>query len=177
MIYNIDISSCQTANEIYAKSNQKAMKKFLLLLTIFFCLAACSVSKKPEFKHIDRIGVKNISMRNITVTADAIFNNPNSLKGTLSLEDIHIFVDNIDVGTVSAKEFDIPSQAEFAIPLEGSFSLSKIVSDSKNDILGSILKVVQTDSISIQYKGIIRYHLGSFSYPYNIDKQQKISVK
>ncbi|WP_271764964.1 hypothetical protein [Aquimarina algiphila] len=153
------------------------MKKFLLLSTIIISITSCSISKQPKFKYVDNIMVKNISVRNITLKADAVFNNPNHLKGKLSIEDVHIFVDNIDVGTISAQEFDVPSKNEFIIPLEGTISLSKVYKDNKNSILGSVLKVIQTDSLSIQYKGIIRYHLGNFSYPYAIDKTQDISIK
>ncbi|MDH7448255.1 hypothetical protein [Aquimarina sp. 2201CG14-23] len=153
------------------------MKKLLLLSTILVFIVSCSVSKKPEFKHIANIEVKNVSMRNVTLIADAVFNNPNSLKGTLSVDDIHVFVDNIDVGMISSQEFDVPAQGTFTIPLEGTFSLSKIYKENKNNLLGSVLKMVQTDSLLIQYKGNIRYHLGSFSYPYKIDKEQKVSLK
>ena len=153
------------------------MNKFLLLSTIFICITSCSVSKKLEFKYIDTIEVKNISMRNITLKADAVFNNPNNVKGKLSIEDMHIFVDNIDAGIVSAQEFDVPKKNEFIIPLEGTFSLSKVYKENKNSILGSVLKVIQTDSLNIQYKGVIRYHLGSFSYSYRINKEQKVRLK
>ncbi|MEW7290440.1 hypothetical protein [Aquimarina sp. 2304DJ70-9] len=153
------------------------MKKFLLLLTILMLITSCSISKKPEFKYVGNLKVKNIGLRNITLKADAVFNNPNNLKGKLSIDDIHVFVDNIDVGTISSEEFDVPAQSEFAIPLEGTFSLSKIYEKNKTSILGSVLKVIQTDSLNIQYKGSIRYHLGSFSYPYKIDKEQKISLQ
>lgn len=153
------------------------MKKSLILSTIYLLVVGCSIPKKPEFKYVDRISVKNVSMRDITVTADAIFNNPNNLTGSLSIDDIRIFVDNIEVGTVSSSEFDVPSKKEFSIPLEGKVSLSRIYKDHKNNILSSILKTIQTDSLNITYKGSIRYHLGDFSYPYKIDKQQKISIK
>ncbi|KAA1247076.1 hypothetical protein [Aquimarina sp. RZ0] len=116
-------------------------------------------------------------MRNITLTADAIFDNPNNLTGKLSIDGIHIFVDNIDVGIISSYEFDVPSKEEFTIQLEGTFSLSKIYNNHKKNILGSILKVAQTDSLLIQYKGNIKYHLGIFSHQYNIDKEQKVSIK
>ncbi len=153
------------------------MKKFLLLSTIFVLITACTLSKKPKFKYIDNLVVKNVSMRDITLKADAVFNNPNSLKGKLSIDDIHVFVDNIDVGTISSQEFEVPSESEFSIPLEGTFSLSKIYEENKNSLLGSVLKVIQTDSLNIQYKGTIKYHLGSFSYPYKIEKEQKVSLK
>ncbi len=153
------------------------MKKLLLLLTILTVTTSCSVSKKPKFKHITNIDVKNVSMRNVTLKADAVFDNPNHLRGKLSIDDIHVFVDNIDVGLISSKEFNVPTKEEFTIPLEGTFSLSKIYNKNKNNILGSVLKMVQTDSLNIQYKGNIKYHLGSFSFPYEIDKQQKVSLK
>ncbi|AXT63488.1 hypothetical protein D1816_25145 [Aquimarina sp. AD10] len=153
------------------------MKRPLLLLTIFIFLTACSLSKKPEFKYVDAIVIKNASIRDVTIKANAIFDNPNRLNGKLSIEDFHVFVDNIDVGTISAQEFDIPAKSEFTIPLEGTFSLSKIYKNNKNSILNSVLKVIQTDSLNIEYKGTIRYHLGSFSYPYKINKQQQVSIK
>ncbi|MDY8138280.1 hypothetical protein [Aquimarina sp. 2201CG5-10] len=153
------------------------MKKFLLLSTILITIIGCSVSKKPEFKYVDNIKVKNISMRNITLNADVIFENPNNLTGKLSIEDIHIFVDNIDVGVISSQEFDVPSKDEFAIPLQGTFSLSKIYKENKKGLLGNVLNAIIRDSINIQYQGVIKYHLGSFSYPYKINKEQKIPLQ
>ncbi|MBG6132077.1 hypothetical protein IWQ47_003968 [Aquimarina sp. EL_43] len=153
------------------------MNKFLLLSTLLIGITSCSISKKPEFKYVDNIEVKNVSMRNITLKADAVFNNPNHIKGKLSIDSIHIFVDNMDVGALSSQEFDVPSKNEFAIPLEGTFSLSKVYKKNKNSILGSVLKVIQSDSLDIQYKGVIRYYFGNFSYPYTIDKQQKVRLK
>ncbi|GAA4274638.1 hypothetical protein U6A24_08730 [Aquimarina gracilis] len=153
------------------------MRNFLLLSTIFVLLTACTFSEKPKFKYVDNLEVKNIGLRNVTLKADAIFNNPNHLKGKLSIDSVLVFVDNIEVGAISAQEFNVPSQSEFAIPLEGTFSLSKIYEENKKSLLGSVLKVIQTDSLDIKYEGTIRYHLGSFSYPYQINKQQKVSIK
>ncbi|MEW7279269.1 hypothetical protein ABW636_11805 [Aquimarina sp. 2201CG1-2-11] len=153
------------------------MKNFLLLLTLSSFIMSCSLSKKPHFKYVDKIEVKNMNLDQITLSANAVFDNPNHLQGKLSIEDINLFVDNIDVGTISSTEFNVPSKDEFTIPLQGTFSLSKIYKKNKNNLLSSVLKVIQTDSINIQYKGTIRYHLGSFSYPYTINKEQKISIK
>ncbi|WP_378172906.1 hypothetical protein [Aquimarina sp. SS2-1] len=153
------------------------MKKLLLLSTIFIVITSCSLSKKPEFKYVANIDVKNVSMRNITIQADAVFHNPNNLSGKLSVEDVHVFVDNIDVGSIHSQEFEVPSKKEFTVPLEGTFSLAKIYDENKNNLLGSVLKMVQTDSLLIQYKGNMRYRLGSFSYSYNINKEQKIPLK
>lgn len=153
------------------------MSKILLLSTIFVFITGCSISSKPAFKYIDNIEITNISLGNVTLNANAVFNNPNSLKGKLSINDIHLFVDNRNVGVISAKEFIVPARTEFAIPLQGTFSISKIYNENKNSIFGSILRVIQTDSITVQYKGHIKYYLGDFSYPYVINKEQKIRLK
>ncbi|WP_062060525.1 hypothetical protein [Aquimarina longa] len=153
------------------------MKKFFLLLTIFILLISCSIPKKLELEYIDSIEVRNIGFQSITLNTNAVFNNPNNIKGKLSIDSIHVFIDNIDVGTLSSKEFDVPKKNNFSIPLEGTFSLSKVYKENKNSILGSVLKAIQTDSLSIHYKGIIRYHLGNFSYPYTVEKDQMVSLK
>lgn len=153
------------------------MKKFLFLLTITLVITSCSITKKPEFKYIDNLEIKNMGMRNVTLKADAVFNNPNHVKGTLSIDSISVFIDDIEAGIISSESFDVPSKNEFTIPLQGTFSLSKIYKKNASGILGSVLKAIQTDSLQIRYKGNIRYHLGSFSYPYAIDKTQKVPIK
>lgn len=153
------------------------MRKLLLLSTILLSIEGCTVNKKPVFKYIDSINVKNVSLRNVTLKANALFENPNHLKGKISIDDIHVFVDNIDMGIVSSQEFNVPAKGKFKIPIEGTFSLSKIYEDNKKGILGSVLKIIQTDSLLIQYKGNIKYHLRGFSFPYKIDKSQKVSLK
>jgi hypothetical protein len=67
----------------------------------------------------------------------------NNVKEKLSIDSIHIFVNNIDVGIVSSKEFNAPSKSEFTVPLEDTFSLSKVYKKNKNSILGSVLKVIR----------------------------------
>ncbi len=153
------------------------MKKLLLLLTIVAITTSCSIGKQPEFKSISRIDVKHISVRNVAIKADAIFKNPNHLKGKLSIEDLKVFVDNIHVADIQSETFNVPSNDEFSIPLEASFSLSKIYKNNTKSILANVLKAFQTDSLQIMYKGNIRYHLGDYSFPYTIDKTQHIVLK
>ncbi|WP_459211652.1 hypothetical protein [Aquimarina rhabdastrellae] len=99
-----------------------------LILFLFICtgIIGCVSPKKPIFKTIKSIKIEKIGLREVTLNADAIFENPNALQGTLSLEDLHIFVNDLDVGTISSTTFEVPSKAEFNVPLKGSFSLSKI---------------------------------------------------
>lgn len=156
---------------------RSVMYRLLLFSCLFLGVLSCSQPKKPVFKAVSSIEIKKLGLKNVTVQADALFENPNALSGTLSLDDIHIFVNDLDVGTISSQTFEVPSHTEFTIPIQGSFSFSDIYAHKKQGLLNSILATIQTDSIHIQYKGAIRYHLGSFSYPYKIDTKQSIALK
>ncbi|QKX07492.1 hypothetical protein HN014_22085 [Aquimarina sp. TRL1] len=153
------------------------MNKILLLLTIFFISIRCSSPEKPIFKSLNNIDIKKASLTEVTIHADAIFDNPNNLSGKLSIEDLHILVDNVDIGIISSKEFNVPKKESFTIPLTGTFPLSKIYKNNKKGILNSILSIATTDSLTIEYDGKIRYHLHDFSYPYHINTSQKIKIK
>lgn len=140
-------------------------------------LASCTLTKKPTFKKVDKIEIIKADLSEISLKADAVFENPNHLKGTLSIEDLQVFIDEANVGTINATEFKVPAKSDFTIPLEGTFSLSKIYKENKNNLLSSVLKAAFTDSLSVRYKGKIKYHLGDFSYPYKIDEEQTIILK
>ena len=151
-------------------------KKHYWLALSALLFIGCSFTKKPEFKRIDAIRIDQMNLQNVTLEADAVFENPNSIGGRLSVDNIHVFVNEIDMGTVSSNTFEVPAKKEFTIPIRGTFSLSKLYSDNKKGILGNILNTLQTQNLDIKYEGKITYYLGNFSHSYNIDKSEKISI-
>lgn len=151
------------------------MRTFLILSITLLLFSNCTkVVEKVTLVELGNITVKKAKKRNITLTADAVFKNPNNLSGKLSIDDVHIYVDDIDSGIITSREFDVPKKGEFTIPLEAKISRSSIFKSNKEKLLNAVLKVIQNDSIKIQYKGEIRYHLGRTSYPFTIDKTQNI---
>ncbi len=151
-------------------------KHYYLFGFLVTLLTSCSVTKKPEFKRVDAINVTQMSLQNVTLEADAVFENPNHIGGRLSIDDIHVFVNEIDMGTVSSETFEVPAKSEFNIPIRGTFALSKLLKDNKKGFLGNLLNTIQTESLDVKYVGKITYHLGSFSYSYPIDKTEKIDL-
>ena len=71
------------------------MLKKLFLLTITVLFSSCTVTEKPEFIGIDNIQIVNANLDQLTVSADAQFNNPNSVSGTLSSEGILVIVNEV----------------------------------------------------------------------------------
>ena len=150
------------------------MKKLIILLTITVCLLSCTVKEKPEFLHVENIQVVDSNSEFIVLNADAFFINPNSVGGKLETEGIIITVNDIEVATVSSKEFDVPANKEFSIPLSANIPTNKILNLNN---LSSVLSSMLNKSMKVQYKGVIKYKVFGFSHKYDVDEIEDVKIK
>ncbi|MBD0823121.1 hypothetical protein [Aestuariibaculum marinum] len=150
------------------------MKRLIILSTIFTTFLSCSVKEKPEFLGVENIHVTDSNSKQIIVSANALFLNPNVIGGSLETDEIKIFVNDNEMGKVSAERFDVPAEKEFAIPLRAEIPTDSIFSDkSLSGLLGSLF----SRKIKVQYKGDITYRVFGFSYTYTLDKTEDIKIK
>ena len=150
------------------------MKKLIILLTITVCFLSCSIKEKPEFLRVENIEVVDSNSEFIILTADAFFNNPNSVGGKLETEGITITANGIEVATVSSKEFDVPSKKEFSIPLSANIPTNKLLNLNN---LSSVLSSMLNKSMKVQYKGVIKYKVFGFSHKYDVDEIEDVKIK
>jgi len=66
------------------------LKRTILILLFFSLVFNCTVTEEPEFLGLDNIKVVDSNIKNITLSADAMFMNPNDVGGTLKTESISI---------------------------------------------------------------------------------------
>ncbi len=141
------------------------------MLILFF---NCSVKEKPEFINVDNIKVLESTSKNITLTADAHFLNPNDIGGKLKTDEIKIFVNNNEMASVSTKSFDVPAKKEFTIPLKTNIPTDSIFSNKNlSGLIGSLF----SKKVKVQYKGDIVYNFFGFSYRYEVDQTETIKIK
>lgn len=150
------------------------MKKLIILLTITVCFLSCKVKETPEFLRVENIQVTDSNSKFVVLTANAFFNNPNSVGGTLETEGIIITVNDIEVATVSSKAFDVPAKKEFSIPLTANIPTKKIL--NLNNLSG-ILNSVLNKSMKVHYKGEIKYKILGFSHKYLVDETEDVKIK
>lgn len=154
------------------------MKRSLfLLLIITFLFLGCSINKQPLFLRVENIELIETNSNFITVEANAYFNNPNDVGGTLKSDEINVLVNDIEVANVSSEDFKVPAKKEFSIPLRVTINTNKILKAKNNNVLESLLKSVLNKSIKIQYKGDIVYKTFGFSYTYAIDETEHVKLK
>jgi len=153
------------------------MKNTFLCIVLLLVCNSCKLNKKPEFLRIENIVVVKANFNNIELKANAIFENPNSLGGTLWTDDIKVFVDEKFIATVVAEEFKVPSKKEFTIPLTVQFSASEIIEANKENLLSSILKQVLDKKVLVNFKGNLGYKVAGFTSNYIIDHTEEITIK
>ena len=153
------------------------MRKLILLLTLTITLVSCSVKEKPIFKGIDDIEVVDSNSEIITLTATALFENPNDVGGNLKSDDISIFVNDIKLAKLSSESFDVPARKEFIIPLKVDISTDSILKLRGTDAIGSLISSLLKKEIKVQYKGDIVYKTFGFSYTYAVDETEMVKLE
>ena len=157
------------------KDNSHFMFKRILFISLFFTLVFnCSVTEQPEFLRLENIKVVNSTIQSITLSADALFNNPNDVGGTLKTDDLKVFINDMEVATVVSDEFKVPRNQEFKIPLIVAVATDSII-DKKS--LGGLLNSLISQRLKVQYKGVIKYKVMGYSSTYKVDETQEIKIK
>lgn len=150
------------------------LKRSLFILVIFTLVFNCTVTEKPEFIGLDKIKVINSNLKSITLSADAMFKNPNDVGGKLKTDDLKVYINDTEVATIVSDEFDVPSKQNFTIPLVVSVATDSLI-DQKS--LGGLLGSLLSQQLKVRYKGEIDYKVFGYSSSYTVDELQNIKIK
>ena len=150
------------------------MSRFTFILLIFILIYNCTVSEQPEFIGLKNIKVLNSNIKNITLSADALFMNPNNVGGTLKTDNLKVYINDSEVATFISEEFKVPSKKDFKIPLTVAISTDRFI-DKKN--LGGLLSSLISQNLEVQYKGEIKYKVLGYSSTYKVDEIQNVKIK
>lgn len=135
---------------------------------------SCSVNEKPQFIGIQNIKVLESTSKYITFTADALFINPNDIRGELQTDEIKVFVNDNELASVSTESFDVPANTEFSIPLKTNIPTDSLFS---NKSIGGLIGSLFSKKVKVQYKGDIKYKVFGFSHSYSIDQTEDVKIK
>jgi len=150
------------------------MKKLIILSTLVVTFISCSVKEKPEFLRVENIKVLESTSKTITLTADALFMNPNDIGGELKTDGIKVIVNGNEMASVSTESFKVPAKKEFSIPLRADVPTDSLFSDkSLSGLLGSLF----SQKLKVQYKGDIKYKVLGFSHTYAVDETEDVKIK
>jgi len=141
----------------------------LILLTVMLLAGGC---QKPEEDIVLR------QIRDVLVDAssepmlkaNAIFYNPNDMRGRLKKIDVEIFVNGKKAATVDQTlKTSIPAQAEFTVPLEVKLAIKEM------GVMDTIFGMIGGKTFKIHYKGSLK--LSYRGIPINVPVDYKDDVK
>lgn len=150
------------------------MKQLAVLLIIISTLTSC-VSKKIEYQDVENINILSLSSDEITLSADAIFKNPNVLGGKVTPENIIVFIDDKEVTSVKSKEFKVPAVKEFSVPLEVTIPFNKIPGNKDGGLLGAVLGSLNKTH-KITFIGNLNYKIAGFKSTYKINHTEELKL-
>jgi hypothetical protein len=150
------------------------MKQFAVLLIIISTLTSC-VSKKIEYQDVENINILSLNEQEITLSADAIFKNPNILGGKVIPDNIVVFIDDKEITTVKSKEFKVPAKEKFAVPLEVTIPFNKIPGNKNGGLFGALLGSFNKTH-KVTFKGLMYYRVAGFKSTYVINHTEELKL-
>jgi LEA14-like dessication related protein len=156
--------SLRTVDIIFGKS-------IFVVLLVALVLAGC---KNPD----EDIVLRNIRDVVVDATSDpmlkanAIFYNPNKIKGRLKKIDIEIFVDGKKAASVEQSlKTAIPAAAEFTVPIEVKLALKEF------GFMDTLLGMVGGKSFKIHYKGSLRLSYHGLPIKVPVDYHDEVKLR
>lgn len=144
---------------------------FLTLLPLLLAVVLFSCRKPTEEVKLRQIrDVVVDATSEPTLKANAIFFNPNRIRGKLKKIDVEIFVDGKRAGAVK-QDYNtvIPANAEFTVPLEVKLAIKEL------GFMDAILGVLGGKKFEVRYQGNLK--LAYKGVPINVPVNYKDEVR
>jgi len=146
---------------------------FILISTLY----ACSGPQEPTLVRMENYKVDELNIKNVSISADCVYFNPNAVGLTIDDWDIDVFANGIEVAKV---EVDIPTKippnGNFTIPIKASFPPSKVL-DLKSGILTGLISAFNSKEIEMQYQGHLNMNVLGATIRVPIDNKEIVNLK
>jgi hypothetical protein len=152
------------------------MKNKLYFLVLVLVLSSCSLQKEPVFIKVDNVKVLSIAADTIKLKAIAFFENPNNVGGSISTDEIKIYVNDTEVAKVFSEKLKVPAKDNFSIPMTAYIPTKNILSSNKNGVLGGLLNSLLTKKVKVRIKGNLHFSVFGFKKEFLVDKTQEIKL-
>ncbi len=128
------------------------MKNVIFLFVLL--LSACSMPQEVSFKNLENIKLSAVSFqeKNVSLKADAIFHNPNSVKLKVKGIRAKAYIDGEEMSTIREQlETEMPAKSDFSLPVSIEIPTKKILGN-----LGGLLKqLTNKKQATIKMEGAI----------------------
>ena len=153
------------------------MIKKLTLLLFIIASTSCGIKQKPKFIKVDSIKLINANLTKITLSANALFNNPNLIGGRLNPAGVLVYVNDISFGKIETEDFKVPANDNFTVPLKIELKTKDLLNKDPNGFLNGLLNSVLNRSLKVRYEGEIQFKSFGINHSYLINKTETVKIK
>ena len=125
------------------------MKISLPILFLGLLAVSCNDVKQPDFQEVKNFKVENLTLEDATLSADLLFNNPNSFGFRIKKIECEVYIDSSLLGHFKNSEtVNIPSSSTFILPINGQAKTAVL--------MGQQLKIMAGRESILHVKGMAR---------------------
>ena len=146
-------------------------KALLMFAAAVLLLTAC---EKPDqdivLRHIRDVVVDASS--GPMLKANAIFYNPNNMRGRIRKIDVEIFVNGKKAASVDQSlKTSIPAQAEFTVPLEVKLAIKEL------GVMDTIFGMIGGKTFKVRYKGSLKLSYRGMPISVPVDYEDEVKLR
>ena len=153
----------------FIKQEEKTSRAIHFVLLMFVVMSGC---KGPDEKIVLR-KIRDVVVDASTepiLKANAVFFNPNDMRGKLKRINVEVFVDGKKAAVVNQKlKTHIPAKGEFIVPLEVKLSIKEL------GFMDTLLGVIGGKKFEVRYEGSLK--LSYRGFPLNVPVHYKDEVR
>jgi len=147
---------------------------FLFLFSLLFVLS-CSAPEEPTFQKLQNVKFDSfgLSPLSITLNADAIFHNPNSLGAKITEMDFDVYINNKKSTHIRQDlQSTMPAKSDFALPIKYKIPLKEVFKGIK------LQEIMKMRSLKYKMDGHLKIGLGSVEVkvPVTYEGEEKIQL-
>lgn len=142
----------------------------ILFVLLSLVMLACKPDEDIELRRIKDVVVD--ASTDPVLKANAVFFNPNNMRGRLKKIKVEIFVNGKKAGDVDQDlKMKIPAKSEFTVPLEVKLALKEI------GVLNTLLGMIGGKKLEVQYKGYLRLSYKGIPIKVPVDYKDDVKMR
>lgn len=141
------------------------------VLTMLGCQQAAF--EAPTLLNINQVKVTSLNYPEVVFTANAQFNNPNSIALNIADTNLKVFIEDKEAGTVNqAEATSMPANSDFNIPIKAKVVIDQV----SKDLVGNALSFLSNKPVKLRFKGTIGVKALGVTLPVPVNYEKEVAL-
>jgi LEA14-like dessication related protein len=168
------MSILTNVQQFMTRISASTLKRHTQLLLIFVFSSVLFQCQKPD-EDIVLKRIKDVVVDATTdpmLKANAVFYNPNKVRGRIKKVKVDIYVNGKKAGSVDQDfKLVVPSQAEFTVPIEVKLAMKEL------GFMDTVLGLIGGKKYEVRYEGFLKLSYHGFPIKVPVDYKDEVRIR